>query len=207
MQSQLRGLYAITDEDLLTLNDFETVIEQVLLGGARIIQYRDKSGDTEKRYQQAAALKKLCRQHNALLIINDDVELTQQVDADGVHIGKNDSTLTVARERLGADKIIGVSCYNQLPLALEAEQQGADYVAFGSFYSSSIKPDAPRATLSLLQQAKQQLSVPVCCIGGIHPDNANELLAAGADMLAVISAVFGADDIHHASQRFSALFK
>ncbi len=202
----LRGLYAITDAQLLADNNFVDRVSQALAGGARMIQYRDKSRLHDKRQQQAQALRALCTQHNALLIINDDVELAHYVRADGVHLGLDDADISEARTRLGTNAVIGVSCYNQYPLAERAAMQHADYIAFGAFYTSPTKPAAVKAEVDLILRAKQQLSVPVCAIGGITLDNAPPLLAAGADMLAVISDVFAAPDITARAQCFAALW-
>lgn len=204
---QLRGLYAITDEKLIPENRFAETVEQALLGGARIIQYRDKSSYAKKRFSQASALKIMCDQYNAILIINDDIELALEVDADGIHIGINDITLTEARNKIGDKKIIGVSCYNKFELAEQAVAEGADYIAFGSFFSSSIKPEAARAKPDLLLTAKQRFNIPVCAIGGITSDNANILIESGADMLAVISYIYDNDNVLSASQRISQFFK
>lgn len=202
----LRGLYVITDEKLIPESRFTETIEQVLHGGARIIQYRDKSGDNSKRLQQATALRKLCNQHQALFIINDDIELALCVNADGVHLGKDDADLMTARQQLG-NKMIGVSCYNQFDLALDAEKNGADYIAFGSFFTSSTKPDAVRADPALLKLAKQNLRTPVCVIGGMTPGNAVSLIQVGADMVAVITDVLKAGNIAARCQQLASLFK
>ena len=203
----LHGLYAITDSSLDDDDTLGDAVEQALQGGARLLQYRDKSDDHGKRLRQANLLKTLCAQHDALLIINDDVELAKQCRADGVHLGQNDASLEQARAVLGNHSIIGISCYNRLALARQAQQQGADYVAFGAFYPSPTKPDAAVATLDLLQQARAELTVPVCAIGGITVDNAPALVEAGADMLAVISGVFRQPDIKRAASQFSRLFR
>jgi len=203
---RLSGLYAITDANLLA-NNFTDAIEQALQGGCRIIQYRDKSTDHDHRLQQAHIIRQLCDQHQCLFIVNDDIELAKACNADGVHIGKDDQQLTTARKRLGDKKIIGVSCYNQIELALAAEQAGADYVAFGAFFSSSIKPEATNAPIALISQAKNQLQIPVCCIGGITANNASALIEAGSDMIAVISDIFASDDIKQSSQMLNKLFK
>ncbi len=206
---QLSGLYAITNENLMPAESFEQRAEAALNAGARIIQYRDKSSDRGKKACQAEILKLLCRKYDALLIINDDLALAQQVDADGVHIGREDGSLQQAREQLGQQKIIGVSCYNQLSLAQTAIEEGANYIAFGSFFASTIKPDAPVATPDLIRQIKQLSNVPVCCIGGISTDNCQPLLDAGADMLAVISEVFAhpsTEDIYTATAKFRPFF-
>ena len=203
---QLSGLYIITDEHLITEKNFIPNIEYALQGGANIVQYRDKSNNQEKRLHQTHALRELCNQYHKVLIINDDIELAQESQADGVHIGINDMPLPEVRERLGKDKIIGVSCYNDFSLALTAQQQGANYVAFGSFYSSSIKPDAKKADTALLQKAIEQLRIPVCAIGGITSKNAAPLINAGADMLAVISDIFSHADTKTASNNISKQF-
>lgn len=202
----LRGLYAITDERLMTEKNFLFKAEQALLGGARLIQYRDKSNDKEKRLRQAAALKLLCEQHAALLIINDDIELAQKVQAHGVHLGQDDASICIARQQLGPDTIIGVSCYDQLELALTAEKAGADYVAFGAFFASPTKPEAHTASLELLTAAKQQLQTPICTIGGITAANASTLVESGADMTAVISDLFSSDDIQTTASHIARLF-
>ncbi|MCW8922923.1 MAG: thiamine phosphate synthase [Gammaproteobacteria bacterium] len=201
----LRGLYAITDEQLMA-ECFLFKAEQALLGGARLIQYRDKSDDPQKRLSQASALKKLCEQYNALLIINDDIALARTVQADGVHLGKDDVSFGHARQQLGPETLIGVSCYNQLSTALEAEKAGADYVAFGAFFTSPTKPKAQAASLELLKSARQQLQVPICAIGGITTVNAQTLVEQGADMTAIITDLFSSDDIQATASQFSQLF-
>ena len=206
MKKKLHGLYAITNADLMPYKNFNKKAELALQGGARIIQYRDKSNDYEKRLKQASELKQLCNQYSAILIINDDIQLTIDTNADGVHIGIEDISLIKAREQLGKNTIIGVSCYNQFELAQQAEKEGADYIAFGSFFSSQIKPEAPAANIDLLIKAKQQLNLPICAIGGINTSNASLLINAGADMIAVISSVFGQQDITSASLKFKNLF-
>ena len=202
----LRGLYAITDERLMAESDFLSKAELALLGGARLIQYRDKSTDTDKRLHQATALKQLCEQKGSLLIINDDIELAHTVQAHGVHLGKDDTSIAKARQQLGSHSVIGVSCYDQLDLALAAEKAGADYVAFGAFFASPTKPDAQTASLELLKIAKQQLHTPICCIGGITVNNADTLIEQGADMTAVISDLFSSDDIQTTASHIARLF-
>lgn len=202
----LSGLYAITDAELIGDARLLPAVAAALQGGARLVQYRDKSQDAARRRQEAEALRSLCHTHGALLIINDDVQLAADCGADGVHLGKDDSAIQTARQLLGPSAIIGVSCYNDLTRAHAAQSAGADYLAFGSFYPSAIKPQAPRATLELLRQARQELRLPLCAIGGITADNAAPLLAAGADLLAVISDVFAADDIKAAASRYRMLF-
>lgn len=202
----LRGLYAITDENLIPAARFAETVEQALRGGANIIQYRDKSGDTDKRKQQAAGLRALCTTYEALLIINDDIELAKTVSADGVHLGVSDAGLYDARDALGEDFIIGMSCYANFERARLLSLQGADYVAFGAFYASPTKPNAVLATPSLLTEASERLGVPSCAIGGIDATNAETLIRAGADMIAVISSLFAQPDIEAAAGRLSTLF-
>ncbi|HCB12739.1 MAG TPA: thiamine phosphate synthase [Gammaproteobacteria bacterium] len=200
------GLYAITDAQLIPDKQLTAAVEQALRGGARLIQYRDKSTDATRRLAQAQALNTLCQHYEAPLIINDDVELAAQAGAAGVHIGKDDPAFATARARLGKKAIIGVSCYNQIDLALDAEQAGADHVAFGAFFPSPTKPAEIRASIELLREARARLRIPIVAIGGITPENAPPLLKAGADVLAVISGVFGQPDIQSAAARYAALF-
>ena len=204
---QLKGLYAITDQHLISAGNFAAAVEQPLQGGASIIQYRDKSDDRNKRLQQAKSLRSLCDQYHATCIINDDIELAVAVNADGVHIGKDDTALKTARETLGKDAIIGVSCYNDLSLALEAQENSADYVAFGAMFSSSTKPAAMVSGPEVIANAKQALSIPVCTIGGITEDNIQQVVSAGTDMAAIINDLFAADDIKAKATRLSDFFK
>jgi thiamine-phosphate pyrophosphorylase len=202
---RISGLYAVTPEtrdgDWLAAQ-----VERALIGGARVVQYRNKSADRDLRRRQAARLRDLCRQHEAVLIINDDVDLALEIDADGVHLGRDDQSLVEARAMLGAGKLIGVSCYDSLRRAGEAQNFGADYVAFGSFFPSSVKPQAVRASLELLREARLQLTLPIVAIGGITPDNGAALVEAGADALAVISALFQVTDTLSAARAFAHLF-
>ena len=205
--SPLRGLYAITDEKLIPETQFHFVIEQALRGGAGIIQYRDKSNDLEKQKKQTHLLRTLCDQYQALLIINDDLELAKLVNADGVHLGHSDASISAARTLLGEAAIIGASCYNQIELAIKAENEGADYIAFGAFFPSPTKPAARIADFDLLGEAKNRLNIPVCAIGGINTSNAKQVFDAGADMVAVISGVFGQTDIQAASAHITSMFR
>ncbi|MET0086181.1 MAG: thiamine phosphate synthase [Sedimenticola sp.] len=204
---ELKGLYAITDSTLAANSSIIDQVAQALAGGARVIQYRDKSGDDQKRLAEAGALLILCRQHHAPLIINDDVELAARIGADGVHLGKDDPDIQAARTRLGKQAIIGISCYNQFDRASIAQEAGADYIAFGRFFNSTVKPDAVQAQPDLLRRAKRELELPTVAIGGITPENGGALIEAGADMLAVIHGVFGQPDIRAACERFNELFR
>lgn len=205
MNHEVCGLYAVTP-DVADTPDLLATAEAALAGGARLLQYRNKSASTALRLLQGRALLALCREYQVPLIINDHLDLALALDADGLHLGAEDGSLTAARTRLGPEKILGASCYGELERAREAERLGAGYVAFGSFFSSSVKPGAMRAPLALLRNAKRRLSVPVVAIGGITLDNAPQLIAAGADCVAVVSALFGANDVRLAARRFSALF-
>jgi thiamine-phosphate pyrophosphorylase len=189
-RNRLRGLYAITDPKLSPGTRLLEDVKAALEGGAKIIQYRDKESSDLDKLANAKYLQSLCQAHDALFIINDDIELAHLIGADGIHIGKDDGHIQVARQRLGEQAIIGVSCYNDLQRAQEMEQLGADYVAFGRFFPSQTKPNAPSAEFETLRKAKQQLSLPIVAIGGITPENGKTLIDQGADMLAVIHALF-----------------
>lgn len=201
-----RGLYAVTDSELSGTALVQHVA-QAIQGGAVMIQYRDKSSDAGQRLWQANDLQMLCQSLRVPLIINDDVELALHCRAAGVHLGKNDATVAQARAALGEQAIIGVSCYASLPRALTAQAAGADYVAFGSFFASPTKPDAARADLELLRTAHAALQIPIAAIGGITPDNGRALVDAGAELLAVVSGVFGATDISAAARAYAELFE
>jgi thiamine-phosphate pyrophosphorylase len=203
----LNGLYAITDARLQRPDQLTERVRQAIDGGARLIQYRDKSADAVFRLRQSNALADLCREHGVALIINDDVELAAECGAQGVHLGENDADPQTARLLLGDNAIIGVSCYNRLPLALHAANQGADYIAFGRFFPSRTKPKAVQASLDLIRMARQQISLPVAAIGGITVHNAAPLLDAGVALLAVVHGVFGAADIRQAAAAYAALFE
>jgi len=203
---RLKGLYVITDENLIREENFEPAVEAALLGGANIIQYRDKSSDQKKRHSQAETLSRLCEQHQATCIINDDIQLAKAVGAHGVHLGKDDDSILKAREILGDETIIGVSCYDDISLAETAESNLADYVAFGAIFSSPTKQNAKVAGPEILSTARQQITLPVCAIGGITQDNIELVLQHGADMVAVISHVFAADDIRQSTKRLNLHF-
>jgi thiamine-phosphate pyrophosphorylase len=204
--AKLRGLYAITDENLIPETTFAATIEQALSGGTAIIQYRDKSGSETKRLQQASALRSLCNEYRASLIINDDIALAKAVAADGVHLGEDDISIEQARLILGKNAIIGISCYNQLQLGARAQAAGADYVAFGAVFTSPTKPHARSASCELISEAKSQLDIPVCAIGGIDKSNVESVIEAGADMTALISGLFTEPDIRLTAEHISRLF-
>jgi thiamine-phosphate pyrophosphorylase len=204
LNARINGLYAITPDERDTA-DLLRKVRLVLSGGASVLQYRNKTAGAALRLEQAGELRDLTREFSVPLVINDDVMLARRVDADGVHLGGEDGSVAAARSVLGQAKLIGVSCYNRAALAHEAVRQGADYVAFGSFFASTVKPDAVAASPDLLRQARREIAVPLVAIGGITIDNGALLLEAGANALAVISAVFGAADIRDAAQQFSNL--
>jgi len=200
------GLYALTFETADTGHLLRQV-EAALAGGVAAVQYRDKSGDVARRHEQASELVALCRRFGAPLIVNDDLRLADLAGADGVHLGRDDGSLREARIILGTGKFIGASCYQSLDLARAAQAAGADYVAFGSFFASRTKPDAPRASLDLLRDAAPLIQVPLVAIGGITPANAPSLLDAGADSLAVLSALFDTPDVRIAAHDLNQLFE
>lgn len=202
----LAGLYVISDPSLCPAPRLLASVEQALRGGAALVQYRDKGADEVLQRRQALDLNRLCQDYGAQFIVNDDVLLARAVGASGVHIGQDDMKLAEARSLLGPRALIGVSCYNQLALALQAQAAGADYVAFGRFFPSQTKPNAVPATVDLLIEAKAQLRVPIVAIGGITAENGAPLVSAGADMLAVIHGVFGQPDIEAAARGCAALF-
>jgi len=197
------GLYAITQTEN---KSGDTVINEVaasIKGGAVIVQYRDKNPADAPFL--ARELVKICHQHGVPLLINDDIELAALVGADGVHLGREDGAVTQARKQLGSDAIIGVSCYNFVEQAIAAQAQGATYAAFGRFFPSSSKPLAAPAQIETLRQAKRALTIPIVAIGGILPDNGAQLLAAGADLLAVIGGVFDHQP-EQSARAYQALF-
>jgi len=201
-----RGLYAVTPDEADT-PQLIAKVRLALAGGAAAVQYRNKSAGPQLRRVQAAALAEICREAGVPLIVNDDVTLALEVDAAGVHLGREDGALAVARNRLGPGKLLGASCYDRIDLAVAAAGGGADYVAFGAMFASPTKAAARRAPLALLGEARQRTGLPVVAIGGITLDNAAGVVAAGADALAVISALFAAQDIAARAQAFQELFK
>ena len=200
---RLRGLYAITPEGLGT-DTLVAAVRRALDGGAALLQYRNKAAGAELRREQALALLALSRKHNVPLIVNDDVELAASIDADGVHVGRDDGRVAAARLRLRG-KLLGASCYASLERAREAVADGADYVAFGSVFLSTTKPQVVRAPLALFSQARA-LGVPLVAIGGITIANAAEAVGAGADAIAVIADLFGAPDIRSRAAEFARLY-
>ncbi|MFS0824887.1 thiamine phosphate synthase [Pseudomonas phoenicis] len=203
----LRGLYAITDSHLLA-GRLLPYVEAALDGGVCLLQYRDKSDDAGRRMKEAESLLRLCERYGTQLIINDDAELAARLGV-GVHLGQTDGPLNPARALLGPKAVLGATCHASLGLAAQAAAEGASYVAFGRFFNSVTKPGAPAASLELLAQARAAIKLPIAAIGGITLDNAAPLVAHGADLLAVIHGLFGADsaqDVTRRARAFNALF-
>ena len=203
-ESKIRGLYALTpdepDTDRLT-----EMVQAALEGGARLVQYRNKVATPRLRRQQAQALRDVCRRFAVPLIVNDDLAIAVEIDADGVHLGREDGDVAAARARFPG-KLLGASCYNEIPRAIAAQSGGADYVAFGRFFRSVTKPGDIKASLALVAEAKRQIDVPVVAIGGITLEQTPSLIAGGVDAVAVISALFSSADIRATARRFAALF-
>jgi thiamine-phosphate pyrophosphorylase len=201
----MKGLYLVTPD----WDDTDALIkatETALSVGVGLLQYRHKTASGELRLEQASELLKLCRQHNVPFIINDHIDLCIALDADGIHVGGTDASVAVVRTLIGKDKILGASCYGDFALAEQAQIAGASYVAFGGFYPSRVKKYEVSTPASIVSKAKSQLTLPVCVIGGMTPDNAKPLVKEGADMVAAISSVYSAEDIATAVREFAALF-
>jgi thiamine-phosphate pyrophosphorylase len=203
--NRVRRLYAVTPDEPDT-EALERKVLRALEGGARIVQYRNKSASVALRREQGASLLALCRAADAALIVNDDLDLAIAIGADGVHLGREDISIGAARKTLGRGALLGASCYDRLELALAARDAGADYVAFGSAFPSTTKPGAARASVALYREARARMDSPVVAIGGITLENARTLIAAGVDAVAVVSALFDAPDIAAAAREFDRLF-
>ncbi|MCG8412592.1 MAG: thiamine phosphate synthase [Pseudomonadales bacterium] len=204
---QWRGIYAITDDVPLPLQALLDQAQAALDGGVTLFQFRSKSLTAQEREDRATALLERCRDAEIPLLINDDVELCAKIQAAGVHLGKSDTSLTQARELLGSQAIIGITCHDSISRARKAESEGADYVAFGRFFPSQTKPDASPAPVELLKEAKSALSTPIVAIGGINAENGASLINAGADMLAVIHGLFGTGNVYENARALSELFQ
>jgi len=200
------GLYAITPEEPDT-EKLCGLVRAALAGGAAVVQYRNKGAAARRRREQAGALAELCRGQGAPFIVNDDIELAREVGAQGAHLGGEDGDLAAARARLGPGMLLGASCYDRLDLAVAAKAAGADYVAFGSVFPSPTKPAAVRAPLALFFEARRTVRLPLVAIGGITVENAAAVISAGADALAVISALFDAPDVTARARAFKRLFE
>lgn len=205
LSAPIHGLYAITPDETDSAR-LLALVQAAISGGAKVIQYRNKRTDQSLRIEQSRLLLTLCRRHQIPLIINDDPELCRDIGADGVHIGANDGALGDARALLGSHAIIGASCYNDMSLARLAQEQGADYVAFGACFPSVTKPHAVRAGLDLFSQGRRLLEVPMVAIGGITLQNASSVIEAGAHSIAVISDLFDAEDVSQTAKQYANLF-
>lgn len=199
MPGAITGLYVITPLSPPSIDALHQSAAAALRGGARVLQYRDKSQDASWRKRAAEGLMALCRAHGVSFIVNDDVALAAAIQADGVHVGQDDAGVAAARAQLGPEAIIGASCYNSLERAAAAVNAGADYVAFGSVFPSSTKPQAVSAPLSLFAAARGFTDRSLVAIGGITAANAGVVRAAGADAVAVIDSVFSAQNIESAA--------
>ncbi len=184
------GLYVITEDQTLEFEELVEKTEVILKNNISILQYRKKNTPFKEKVKQAAILKELCNVHKTMFIINDDIELAQEIDSDGIHLGEDDISCQQARSILGEDKIIGISCYNDLKRARQAYQDSADYLAFGAMFATTTKHNTKKASPDLLTRAKLDCPVPLVAIGGITPENCLAILMAGADLLAVVSCVY-----------------
>lgn len=205
---KLRGLYAITDHKLLT-GKFLAYVQAALDGGVTLLQYRDKSTDEARRLREAETLAKLCEQYKTKLIINDDAELAARLGV-GVHLGQTDGALSHARALLKPQAIIGSTCHGSLEMARKAAKEGASYVAFGAFFASSTKPEAEVVPVDVVAQARAELKLPICVIGGITLANAPALVANGASLLAVVSDLFAVDspaEVTRRARAYNELYK
>lgn len=196
------GLYAVADTGWIGVDYILDAVSGAIAGGAVMIQLRDKNASVTTNPEKLDALLTLCRNHQVPFIINDNIELAAVIGADGVHVGQSDGDVSAIRRQLGPEVVIGVSCHADISSAAAAVVQGADYVAFGRLFASQTKPRAPAADLDVLRQARAELSVPIVAIGGITPDNVNEVLAAGADFCAVIAGIFAQADTRSAARRY-----
>ncbi|MBI2969557.1 MAG: thiamine phosphate synthase [Gammaproteobacteria bacterium] len=201
-----RGVYAITDCAGLSRAQLLARTEQILAAGVAALQYRNKNAPFREKLAQASRIHALCRTHGTPLIINDDVELALAIGAEGVHLGADDMSCEEARRRLGGEAAIGISCYDCLDTALSAQQCGADYVAFGAFFPTATKTSRARPELQLLRQARTVIELPLVAIGGITPDNAAQLIGAGADILAVVGSLYGSTQPADVVLRFNRVF-
>ncbi len=201
----IKGLYVITPD----MTDLNTLIHKTKLaieGGAFMVQYRSKMQDRVVKMQQCAAILRLCREYDVPCIINDDVEMSRILEADGVHLGVNDDNIAEVRRILGEDAIIGSSCYDQLERAKQAQKEGASYVAFGAMFPTPTKPNAPRASFELLSEAKREIHIPIVAIGGITVNNAHDVIETGIDAIAVITSLYEAKSIKETAETFLKMF-
>jgi thiamine-phosphate pyrophosphorylase len=202
----IKGLYAITP-DSADLNTLIQKTKSAIEGGAFMVQYRSKIQDRDVKMQQCAAILRLCREYEIPCIVNDDVDMCRILEADGIHLGEKDDNIAEVRHMLGEDAIIGSSCYDQLDRAKTAQKEGASYVAFGAMFATSTKPNAPRATLALLKEAKREIQIPIVAIGGITVNNAHDVIKTGIDAIAVITSLYEAKSIKETAETLSKMFQ
>lgn len=205
--SVIKGLYAITP-DMTRTEELVDKVQKVLQGGVKLLQYRNKSASCGLLREQAQALLLLCKSYHVPMIVNDDLDLALEIDADGVHLGQDDLARCEVKERLvGYGRILGISCYNRLDLALQAQRFCADYVAFGAFFSSATKSDAVKVTVDWVGQASKQIAIPIVGIGGIRLTNAAAVIQSGCAAIAVSDGLFNTHDIQLRAQQLVQLFK
>lgn len=201
----MKGLYLVTPDWDDTQKLLE-ITELALKGGAALVQYRHKTANAGLRREQAECLLSLCRSYQRPFVINDFVDLCLALDADGVHVGGTDAAVAEVRAAVGADKIVGASCYGDLQLARAAHAAGASYVAYGGFYPSRVKKYPVTTSPDIISQSHAEIPLPAVVIGGMTVENAAPLVAAGADMVAAISTVYLAADPQAVARRFAGLF-
>lgn len=205
MGKNLRGLYAITDKKLIARENFTEAVEKALIGGASIIQLREKETGREELIRLGKNILKITRRYGVPLIINDSPEIALEIGAEGVHLGEYDCSVAYARGVLGEDAVIGVSCYSQIERGINAEREGADYVAFGTPYYTPTKPDRVPTSVDVLKEAVEKIkSIPIFAIGGITAGNARTIMSTGVDGIAVITSIFGSDDPEQAARELAA---
>lgn len=205
IENKLKGLYVITDDTLTPDETLLVQVEQALLGGASIVQLRDKKNTDEVIKEKIKKLQNLCKEYHALFVLNDKIDLAIELECDGLHIGKSDhNRFDEIRENFKG--VIGVSCYGDVTMAKDFQKRGADYVAFGSFFTSPTKPNSNIINLHVLQEAKNKLNIPVCAIGGINTTNVDEVMEYSPDMLSVINDVWTAKDIKSQSSLYTNQF-
>ncbi|MGQ0794178.1 MAG: thiamine phosphate synthase [Deltaproteobacteria bacterium] len=206
MKFALRGLYVITDKKLIPRERFAESVEAAIRGGAKILQIREKDTPNEEIIRLGLELLAIARRYNVPLIVNDSPWLAKEIGADGVHLGRGDAEIAEARSILGSEAIIGISCYGDIERGMNAEREGADYLAFGTPYDTPTKPGRKPTPFEVLLEAKRKLTAPIFAIGGITPENARDVLEMGVDGIAAITSVFGASDPEAAARRLAALF-
>lgn len=199
------GIYAITDCENITPDELLRKTDIILKAGIALFQYRNKTEDKERKLGLALELQTLCQHYKTPFIVNDDLNLAKEIDADGIHLGQHDTNIDTARKILG-NKIIGISCYNDFNRAILAERSGADYIAFGSFFPSTTKPEAAKADIELIIKSKEKFNIPVVAIGGITPENGKQLIDAQVDFLAIISGIYSPTDTIEATLAYKNLF-